>query len=165
MPQGIVIPEVDPTTITVPAAGFVALCADLSGRLNVVKPDGSINPINPIAQMSDEIQNSASAGAINVGPGAGCHTVVVNVSGLATVRQICLIKVGLTALDAGKRIKVVFLFPGSVQGIGLQIFDANTSGALLFNYTTDGIQGSAVADLHFDGAQWQIDDAKVPATL
>lgn len=163
MPQGIIIPKIDPATIAQPPAGTISLVADLNSILTVIKDDGTIVPINPINQTSDQILSSTGAGNQNVGPGAGLHVAVVNVTGTATVRQFSLVKNTLTSLNAGWRVKIVFLFPGQTSGIGLQVFDANTVGQNLLNYATNGYDGSLVANFHYDGAQWQIDDAKAPA--
>lgn len=163
MAKGFVFPIVDPATVDVPSTGTIAVVANLNGDLTVIKSDASINPLVPTNQTSDQIVVSAAASNINIGPGAGVHVAVANVTGTATVRQFSLVKVGLGAPQAGWRIKLVFLFPGQVAGITLQVFDANTLGQNLFSFVTDGNQGSAVADFHFDAAQWQIDDAKVPA--
>lgn len=163
--QGFIIPQVDPSTIDAPPAGYTALVADLTGRLTLVQPDGTISPIDPTNQMSAEVVGSSSAGAQTVGPGNGCHTVVATISGLAGVRQFALDRASLTPAAAGYRIKVVFLCPNTVQGIRLQVFDANTNGQLLFDWTTDGIQANAFGDFHYSGAVWQLDDAKAPASI
>lgn len=163
MPKGLVIPIVDPLTVDVPTSGTISVVANLDGNLTVIKADTSINPLVPTNQTSDEILASSTAGNQNVGPGKGVHVAVVNVTGTATVRQFSLVKIGLGAPNTGWRIKMVFLFPGQVAGIGLQVFDANTLGQNLMNFTTDSYSGSLVANFHFDGAQWQVDDVKVPA--
>lgn len=164
-PQGLLIPQIDPTTVAVPAAGFVSLVADPTGRLTIIKSDATINPINPTNQISDpQIVNSAAAGNTVIGPGIGDLVAVVNVTGLANVRTFSLNTVGLTSANAGFKIKIVFLFPGQLSGIGLQVFNANTLGANLLQTVTDGIQNSLVFNGHFDGAAWQVDDYKYPAT-
>ena len=164
MPTGFVLPTVDPTTIAPPPSGQAALVVDLINRLTIISSTGAITPINPINQTSDQVITSASAGNQSVGPGNGVHVCVVNMSGPAGVRQFSLNKVGMGPAQTGWQAKIVFLFPGQVAGIRFQVFDANTLGQNLLDEQTDGIQGSAVANFHFDGAQWQIDDFKMPAT-
>jgi hypothetical protein len=163
--QGLLLPEVDPTTIAVPPSGSVSLVVNLTGQLTVIKPDGSINPINPVNQLSAPVTvNSSAAGNTTVGPGIGILPVIVNVTGLASVRTISLSIVGLTSADAGKLALVLFLFPGPlIAGVGLQVFNANTSGALLFNTDTDGVQQSAFGWFYFDGAAWQKLLSEIPA--
>ena len=165
MPQGLILPQVDPTTIALPSSGSVALVVNLLGQLTVVKPDGSVNPISPINQTTaPQVVNSAAAGNSNVGPGNGDLTVFVNVSGLATVRTISLLNVGLGALQAGFEIEVVFLFPGPlISGVTLQVFDGNTAGTLLFNFVTDGVQASAIGRFVWNGTNWLVKETKVPA--
>jgi hypothetical protein len=159
---GIVVPQIDPTTVTVPATGTVAIVANLSGQITVVKPDGSINPLvlnNPLSTH----QTSSSTGNATVGPGSGMHVESVTVTGTATVRQFYLSNVGLSSANAGYRIRMLFSFAGQVAGIGLQVYNSNSAGTLLFNFTTDSVQQNAVADFYWDGNYWQIDQAAVPA--
>lgn len=168
MPQGFVVPQVDPASISIPQSGTASIVVDLSGIINVITNSGGlavVTPVNPVNQTSDQVVGSSSSGNTNIGPGSGVHVVVVNVSGAPGTRQFSLLKSMLGPVNQGFRMKVVFNCPSAAAGIVLQTFDANTAGQLLFNWTTDGINQSAVADHHFTGSQWVLDDAKVPATV
>lgn len=162
--KGLILPQCDPASVTPPAADSVSVVVDTSGRINIVNSDGTISVVNPTNQTSAEVIGSSVAGNQDVGPGQGVHTATVNVSGGAGTRQFSLVKSSLIPADQGWTCTVVFKIPYPYVGIVLQVFDANTSGQLLFSYTTDGTQQSAVARFHYDGASWQLDWSKVPAT-
>ena len=158
-------PQMDPTTVTPPPAGAVGLVANLLGQLTVILSNGTIVPLFYNNILSTQLLNSSSAGANVVGPGNGYLTAVVNVTGGSGVRQFLLSTVGLTGAQAGSRIKILFNFQGQASGIELQVYNSNSSGAKLFDWTTDGVQGDAVADFYLDATgNWQIDEAQIPAT-
>jgi|GEM_PF-6555378 hypothetical protein len=161
--QGLLIPLIDPTTVTVPPAGKISLVVNLSGLLTVIKSDGSINPISPTNQTSDESDASSVSANMNIGPGSGLHTASVVVTGLASVRTFSLVNVGLSELNAGWRIRVFFDLSVAVAGITLEVFDGNTLGTELFNYVTDGTQKSAYGDFYWTGTNWKAVGSAVPA--
>lgn len=165
MNQGIVIPQIDPTTVTYPASGYISIVANLSGQLTVISPTGVISPLFNGIPNSYQVANSSAAGNTIVGPGNGVLTFVGNITGVATggARTFCLSTSGLSTTNAGYRITVLFNFSGQPSGISLLVYNGATSGALLFSFATDGLQNTAAADFYFDGTAWQIDNAKVPA--
>lgn len=157
------IPEVDPTQVILPSAGSLALVANLSGVLCTIDSTGDTYPLFYNNILSTQIFGNAAGNTV-VGPGNGNLIAVASITGPATVRQFYLSNIGLTAAQAGYRIKLLLLFAGQVAGINLQVYDTNAGGKELFQFTTDAIQGSAVADFYWDGNNWQIDQANVPAT-
>ena len=164
IPATIILPLVDPTTITPPAPGTLGLVANFAGVLTTIQPNGTITAIAPINQTSDESVASTVAGNTNIGPGNGLHLTNVAVSGLGgTVRTFSLINVGLGPVNKGWRVKVFFGLAGCPAGITLQVFNGNTLGANLFNFTTDGTQASASVDAEWNGAAWVAINSKIPA--
>ena len=165
MPLGptFTFPLLDPTTVTPPAAGNLGLVANLAGVLCTINSAGAIYPLFYNNILSTQIFGNAGGNTI-IGPGNGNLIAVATITGAANVRQFYLSNIGLTNLQAGYRIKVLFLFNGQVAGINLQVYDTNAGGQELFQFTTDSIQKTAVADFYWDGANWQIDQANVPAT-
>lgn len=154
----IILPQQDPTNPTLwpTVAGKTTVGINLAGQWTLKQADGTIVVLAAGTAFHDQ-NNSGGNGSI--APTGQIATEEITFSGGGGVRQF---SIAATGVAAGAILIVSMLFP-TVTGIRIQIFNANLSGTLLTDYTSDGTGAPVTAMYFFDGTNWNQAAALAPA--
>ena len=128
-----------------------------AGPITVYNP-GAYTPPSPQGVV-DEQSLSNGAGDTTITPVNQINTVLINVTGTAGTRNFILVQDNMLS---GATVRMTFALPATA-GIILQVHDDSLVGPVLAEFTTDGEQRSAVMDFVFDGDNWHLTAAAIPA--
>lgn len=119
------------------------------------------NPPSPLpaVQIVSEWARSNTAGNATISPINQIHTEFIEILGAA---RTSVFAVDNYASIPGARASVIFSLPATA-GINIELRNDDYTGTLLASFATDGVQPSAIAQLYYDGAAWQLGGFAWPA--
>lgn len=149
----------DPTTWPNPAVGKTAFGVNLSGQFCAKQSDGTITELN--LSTAGYVQAQNAAGTTTVTISNPVFTALVQVQGSARAVPIVLSEANASA---GCVVRLKLQAPVTA-GLAISVYDGSTSGAVLFDFTTDGTSQTSTgyAEFSYDGNEWSLDTYRLPA--
>jgi hypothetical protein len=156
MPQ--LLPIQDPTNpeLWPTQAGYITVGINLAGQWTLKTNAGVITPLSAAPGFHSQ---TCSGGNGTITPAAATWVEQVIQTGAGGTRQFAI---SIAGQATGTLLFVQMPFP-TVSGIRVQVYNANLSGTLLADYTSDASGNTLALILFFDGTNWNLLSAAVSA--